>query len=246
VADWVCAGSSDFGYKNLAVFYQACNFDCSFCQNWHFRESLPGRRIPAEELAGKVDENTSCICFFGGDPTAQLPHSLLASQIAREWNQGKPLRVCWETNGSMNPQFLDRMLEISWESGGCIKFDLKSWSENLNIALCGVTNKQTLENFASAAACFDRRPVPPLLIASTLLVPGYVDLFEVEKLAGFIARLNPSIPYSLLAFHPEFMMKDLPATSVSHAQEAKKVALRAGLKNVRIGNVHLLKETYEV
>ncbi|MGD8501771.1 MAG: hypothetical protein PVJ86_14055, partial [Phycisphaerales bacterium] len=51
VADWVCAGGSgagypqwayrhgpEGGYVNLAVFYQACTFDCLFCQNWHYRE----------------------------------------------------------------------------------------------------------------------------------------------------------------------------------------------------------------
>lgn len=48
VAAWVCpAGTGagypeyaysrgvEYGYKNLAVFYQACSFDCLFCQNWN-------------------------------------------------------------------------------------------------------------------------------------------------------------------------------------------------------------------
>ena len=51
VADWVCPGGRgagypqyayssgpEHGYKNLAVFFHACSFDCLFCQNWHFRE----------------------------------------------------------------------------------------------------------------------------------------------------------------------------------------------------------------
>jgi len=85
------------------------------------------------------------------------------------------------------------------------------------------------------------RRIGTLLIASTLLVPGYVDEEEVKSLAHFIASINPDIPYSLLAFHPHFYMSDLPLTQKSMAQRCLEAARGAGLKNVRIGNLHLLK-----
>ena len=88
----------------------------------------------------------------------------------------------------------------------------------------------------------DQRPRPPLLIASTLLVPGYIDETEVAGIAKFIADLNPKIPYSLLAFHPQFYLNDLPTTAKSHALRCRDVALDAGLANVHIGNMHLLTE----
>ena len=79
----------------------------------------------------------------------------------------------------------------------------------------------------------------PLLVASTLLVPGYIDAQEVKSIAKFIASIDDSIPYSLLAFHPQFFMSDLPVTSRKHADECCEAA-KSHLKNVRIGNVHLL------
>ena len=88
------------------------------------------------------------------------------------------------------------------------------------------------------------RPDPPLLIASTLLVPGYIDSEEVSKIAGFLANLDKDIPYALLGFHPQFYMTDLPVTSRRHAEECEVAARRAGLHNVRIGNVHLLGNAY--
>lgn len=64
-------------------------------------------------------------------------------------------------------------------------------------------------------------------------------------IAKFIASLNNEIPYALLTFSPHFYMEDLPTTSKSHAYRCKEVAEKQGLKNVRLGNVHLLqKETY--
>ncbi len=254
VGDWVCAGGSgcgypryahskgpEYGYKNLAVFFRACSFDCLFCQNWRYRrESANDSNADINDLVDAVDERTSCICYFGGDPSPHLPFSLAASARARRRHAGRILRICWETNGSMNPAMLPRMAELSLESGGCIKFDLKAWNQNLHIALCGVSNEQTLENFAILSRLTRSRSEPPPLLASTLLVPGYIDEAEVAGIASFIADLNPTIPYSLLAFHPQFMMDDLPATSRGHAERCLKAARSAGLTSVRLGNVHLL------
>jgi len=216
VADWVCpAGSGsgysefsypsgpEYDYKNLAVFYGACTFDCLFCQNWQYRRQISdGKRMSADELADWVDERTACICYFGGDPTPQLPHAIRASRLALEKTGNRILRICWETNGSMSSGVLRQMAELSMKSGGCIKFDLKTYSEELNIALTGVTNKRTFENFAYLAQMRNERTDPPFLIASTLLVPGYVDVEEVRNLARFIASCGTDIPYVLLAFHP--------------------------------------------
>jgi len=243
VADWVCDGGKpyEYGYKNLAVFYIGCSFNCLFCQNWHYREKIDtSKRFSAKDVAFAADERTHCICYFGGDPTVQLTHSILTSRIALKRKGGRTLRICWETNGSMNPKFLNEMFDIALTSGGCIKFDLKAWSEEVNIALCAVTNKQSLENIQILSSRIKERPQPPPLVVSTLLVPGYVDEREVEGIAKFLAGLNPEIPYSLLAFHPQFYMSDLPTTSRRHAESCLQIAKKAGLKNLRIGNVHLL------
>jgi pyruvate formate lyase activating enzyme len=254
VADWVCAGGTgagyptyshcpeaESGYMNLAVFFQACSFNCLFCQNWHFRrDSITSSYNTIEDLLRDVDPQTSCICYFGGDPAPQLPFSIKASRAARDKKQEDILRICWETNGSMNPKLLERMVDLAVSSGGCVKFDLKAWDNNLHMALTGVENQRTIENFTRAAKQIGRRNDPPLLIANTLLVPGYIDVEEVSAIARFIASLDPDIPYSLLAFHPQFYMSDLPLTPKHIAERCLNAVREAGLSNVRIGNIHLL------
>ena len=136
------------------------------------------------------------------------------------------------------------MAELSLKSGGCIKIDMKAWDEGLHYALCGVTNQNTLQNFKSLASLIKKRQEPPLLIASTLLVPGYVDEHEVKQIAIFISKFDPDIPYSLLAFYPHFYLHDLPTTSRTHALRCQSVAKEAGLKRVNIGNLHLLGDDY--
>ena len=238
VADWVCEGSRHRGCHNLAVFYASCTANCLFCQNWHFRQTSPARTktISARELAAAADSRTFCVCYFGGDPASQMPHALAASRYLAE----RGVRVCWETNGTSHPKLLDAAVQRCLDTGGCIKFDLKAFDEGLHIALTGISNRRTLENFARAAQRHHERPHLPLVVASTLLVPGYVDADQVGKLARFIAALNPQIPYALLAFAPHFYMADLPCTSVRHAEEAEAAARAAGLVNLRVGNRHLL------
>jgi pyruvate formate lyase activating enzyme len=251
VADWVCPGRLHRGKHNLAVFYASCTFDCLFCQNWHYRQADPTQIqasdgvtcLSAVKLAEAANAQTFCVCYFGGDPTSQMPHALASARALAK----RGIVVCWETAGNSHPKLLDQALELSLNTGGCVKFDLKAFNDRLHQALTGASNRRTLDNFRRAAARFDERRSPnspPPVVASTLLVPGYVDADEVGCLARLIADVEPRIPYALLAFAPNFFMSDLPATSVAHAREAEAVARAAGLHNVRVGNIHLLSRAY--
>jgi pyruvate formate lyase activating enzyme len=258
VADPVCPGGTgsghpvyahvkgpEHGWNNLAVFYEACAFNCLYCQNWSFKRKTkqPGE-IKSSRLAEAVRHDTSCICYFGGDPGPQAVHALETARMAREANPDRILRICWETNGSASPPVIRRMVETSLESGGIVKFDLKAFSSGLHKAMCGVDNRQTLENFTMAADLTRERYDPPALMAATLMVPGYVDADEVGRIADFIARLNPNIPYALLAFYPSFHLNDLPCTSAAQAQRCLDAAESHGLTRVWIGNRHLLDRLY--
>ena len=258
VADFVCPGGTgcgypkyantkgpEYGYTNLAVFYQACAFNCLYCQNYHFKERVFAKKtIQAKTLAAAAENNTSCICYFGGDPGPQVLHALKTASLARKKKRGQVLRICWETNGSVNPTYLEMMARMALESGGCIKVDLKAWHDEIHRALCGVTNQPTLTNFQTLSTWAAKRPEPPFLVASTLMVPGYVDEEEVANISRFISRLNPHIPYSLLGFYPCFYLNDLPVTSRRHAARCEAVAQKAGLSRVHIGNRHLLQNGY--
>jgi pyruvate formate lyase activating enzyme len=256
-----CAGQQQGGFHNLAVFYGSCSFNCLFCQNWHYRDLLPGgeeveavRRsttknldslslqhaMSADELAAVANSRTFCVCYFGGDPASQMPHALASATKLAE----RKVTICWETSGAANSRLMDRAVDLSLRTNGTVKFDLKAYDEHLHIALTGISNHQTLQNFERAAQRISERPDPSLVIASTLLVPGYVDAEEVGRIAHFIAGFNPHIPYALLGFAPNFYMPDLPCTSVRHAEEAEAAARESGLTTVRIGNRHLLSRDY--
>jgi len=257
VAEPFCAGCTSSGYptfsytngpelgwNNLAVFYQACTFDCLFCQNYQYRESLHrAKPAPASALVEAIRKSTSCICFFGGDPAAQIHHSNAVARLvlAKVQKEGRILRLCWETNGSTRPALLRESAQYALQSGGVIKIDLKAVNNKLNIALCGASNKFSLYNIKSIGKMAEKRPELPLLVVSTLLIPGYILEDDVRALAHYLSTINPAIPLSLLAFYPTFILNDLPTTTREHAYACLAAAKEAGLEKVHIGNKHLLR-----
>ncbi len=240
-AAWFCGQEAG---KNLAVFFYGCNFDCLFCQNAQHKFLDEGELIPQRELVARgLAPGVRCVCFFGGSPEPQLPFALrVARQLVRE-SEGR-VRICWEWNGAGNPALVRQAAELSLESGGIVKFDLKCWDENLALALCGVSTRPSFDNFRLLAEEFLPRARHPLLTATTLLVPGYVDEEEVGEIAEFIASFSPDIPYSLLVFHPAYCLADLPTTPLDQVIRCYRAVVEAGLRRVHVGNLHLLGLTF--
>ena len=261
VAGWFCPGNTGLGYPkyscmvggergyfNLAVFYGACNSNCLFCQNWNYRFMLSDSRryVSSDELASKVNGKTRCVCFFGGDPSPQVIHALKVSEKILEMaeREDRLIRICWESNGHFSRNFLSRVVDVSLNSGGIVKFDLKAWSNSIYKALTGIDPGNLFENVKYIVDRSGERREVPLFAASILLVPGYVDDYEVEQISSFLASLDRDIPLSLLAFHPDFLLVDLPPTSFSHAEKALRIAREAGLRRINIGNRFLLGDYY--
>ena len=250
VADWVCPvtkerelGIGQKRLKNLAVFYGSCNSDCLFCQNASYRTMMAKGKplLTPQELANVADDYTACVCYFGGDPSCNPNHSLITSELL---NEEKHVRVCYETNGNISKKWLDNIANIVGETGGTFKFDIKAVSPDIYRTMTGISNSAILRNFKELSAK-KRTRQGEFLVASVLLVPGYVDLTEVLRICRFIAENDPTIPTALLGFSPHHAMSDLPRTSRAHAEASLGIAKDEGLTNMRIGNVALLgADTY--
>jgi len=237
----------EYGTYSYAAFLYGCTFNCLFCQNASHKYFSKKYLFDVETLANQIFKNKkiTCLCYFGGTPEAQLPFSINLAEIIldkiKKEDPSRKFRVCWEWNGSANQNLVQKCIEIAIKSGGNIKFDLKSFNEKLNLALCGISNSRTLENFRFLAENYfgTRGKEMPEMSGCTLMVPGYVNHEEVELIANFIREINPEIPYSLLVFHGDYQMKDLPITPRKQAENCLYVAKRY-LKNVHLGNKFLL------
>jgi len=237
----------EFGTYSYAAFLYGCSFSCLFCQNSSHKQFQKRCLFDSEDLANQIakNEKITCLCYFGGTPEPQLPFSInLAERILEKIEKGdkkRKFRICWEWNGSGRLDLVEKCMRLAIKTGGNIKFDLKSFNENLNLAMCGVSNSRTLENFKYLTENFFgmRGKDMPELSGCTLMVPGYVNHEEVELIARFISEINPEIPYSLLVFHGDYQMRDLPITPRKQAEKCFETAKKY-LKHVHLGNKFLL------
>jgi pyruvate formate lyase activating enzyme len=75
---------------------------------------------------------------------------------------------------------------------------------------------------------------------TTLLIPGHNDSATeiASQCAWLLDHLGPDVPLHFTAFHPDFKMRDVPATPPATLRRARQIALDHGLRHVYTGNVH--------
>jgi pyruvate formate lyase activating enzyme len=113
--------------------------------------------------------------------------------------------------------------------------DLKGFTDDFYFKLCGGHLQPVLDCIALVhhdTGCW--------VELTTLIIPGHNDSdAELGKLAKWVAgELGPDVPLHFSAFHPDWKMRDVPATPPDTLRRARKIAMDAGLRYVYTGNVH--------
>jgi pyruvate formate lyase activating enzyme len=75
---------------------------------------------------------------------------------------------------------------------------------------------------------------------TTLLIPGHNDSdAELDAMSRWIVdALGPDVPLHFTAFHPDWKMRDVPATPPETLGRAREIARRNGVRHCYTGNVH--------
>ena len=82
------------------------------------------------------------------------------------------------------------------------------------------------------------------MMSKVAVVEVYLQPYDWDRVALSTPSERGHSPYSLLAFHPDYLLTDLPPTSTRHAKAALKAAKEEGLRRVNVGNVWLLGDYY--
>jgi pyruvate formate lyase activating enzyme len=172
------------------------------------------------------------VAFTGGDVTC-CPE--FYGECARLIKQNTKLWVLIETNGyGLTPQNLDYLKETGADA---FWLDIKAYDPDKHKWLTGCSNDRILK---LPEEMIKRGFVLEVL---SLYIPGLVETDDLEKIAGLLARVDTGIPFTILAFFPEYRMKDYPKPSVRQMVEAYQRTKAAGLKNIRLGNLGVFLKT---
>ena len=166
------------------------------------------------------------VAFTGGDITC-CPD--FYAECARRIKKQTQLWVLVETNGyGLTPQNLDFLAE-----GGVDAFwlDIKAFDAETHKWLTGCDNDRILELPQEII----RRGF--VLEVLSLYIPGLVEADDLENIARILAAVDADIPFTILAFFPEYRMKDSATPSVAEMVEAYHRVKNVGLNNIRLGNL---------
>ena len=188
-----CTRPARKAWINLA----GCNFDCRGC--FALAKEDVGRAFSVAELVSFFVE--ACLYIYGclvddvvitgGEPT--LNSAYLVSLIERLRKAGVS-RISLSTNGHLLDEALVRQLKVL--GVGPVKLDIKAFSEDIHYWYTGRSNRNVLR---AAKLLYDYSVD---FYARTILMPGIVDVDEVEKIAKFLSSISPEIPYRIYEFDP--------------------------------------------
>jgi pyruvate formate lyase activating enzyme len=165
------------------------------------------------------------VAFTGGDLTCCPDFYLDCIRLIKSETR---LRVLIETNGyGLTPNNLDRFKEAGLDS---LSLNLKAHDGTDHKWLTGCFNRHIL---VLPAEIVKRGFV---LEVSSLYIPTLVETSQLKKIARLLFEVDPEIPFTLLAFFPEFQMKRYKSPRLSEMVAAYTEVKSTGLRNVRLAN----------
>lgn len=211
------------GTQILSVGPNACNFACRFCQNYHIsQQDAPTRYISPRDLALAAREAGSLgVAYTYTEPLMWYEYILDAAREVRALGMKNVL----VTNGHLEPGPYDELLPLI----DALNVDVKSMDEDFYRKICRGKLAPVLRNVAATAG---RAHIE----ITNLVIPGLNDTDgHFERLADFMAHVDPFMPLHFSRYHPMYKMTN-PATPRATLLRAAELASRR-LKYVFIGNV---------
>jgi len=178
---------------------------------------------PARNIVGYTGGDLGCCVDFYVDLTRKIKTSC------------PDLWILYETNGyGLTNTNLRKLREAGVDS---FWLDIKAFEPDIHKKLCGVDNSRILELPSEMLQLGFQLEV------LSLFIPGWVETDQLTKIALLLVKISPEIPFTLLAFFPEYRMMNVRPPNTGEMIESYHAVKKAGLKNVRIGNIGVFAKT---
>jgi pyruvate-formate lyase-activating enzyme len=170
--------------------------------------------------------------FTGGD-IACCPE--FYGECARLIKTHTKLWVLFETNGyGLTPQNLDYLQEAGVDA---FWLDIKGYDLEKHKWLTGCSNEHILklpEEMLKRGFALE---------VLSLYIPDLVETSEIGRIANALKEVDPGIPFTILAFFPEYRMTDFRSPTTKEMVAAYRKAKATGLQNIRLGNLGVFVKT---
>ena len=219
------------GTSVLSFGTAGCNLACRFCQNWDISKSrdvdtLADGATPDGIARAALAEGCSSVAFTYNDPVVFLEYAVDVADACHALGLRTVAVSAGYVHEGPREELFSRM--------DAANIDLKSFDDETYRHLCGGRLQPVLDTLEWLVAN------GVWVEVTTLLIPGHNDSDdELDRLTTWIVEhLGPRVPLHFSAFHPDFQMRDVPATPAATLTRARQLAMANGLAYVYTGNVH--------
>jgi pyruvate-formate lyase-activating enzyme len=213
-------------FRSLDIhFWTKCNLKCRACYTLYEkrdfgllddpiagiaqrpREKPPKRFLSLAEVMSRIaDLEIERVILMGTEPALDSKMPKLAQALHDRFG-------CYNiilTNGlkAFDLTHIDEVI-----------FSIKALSDELHHDYTGRSNKMIIKNFPTIHHSGKK------IQAETVLIPDYIDKYEIERIAKFIADIDPNIPLRIDAYFP---VGDNPwrAATADEVEAAAKLATK--------------------
>jgi pyruvate formate lyase activating enzyme len=218
------------GVEAFSIGTAGCPLRCRFCQNWQISQARPDdeevpRRAPGDLVEAAASYRDPVIAFTYNEPTVQAEYLIDVARAARAAGIRSVVVSC----GYMSEAPLAEMCQAL----SAVKIDLKGFSPQFYRDACDADLAAVLRSIKQVA----RSRVHLELV--NLVVPTLNDSRPMlEGLARWVVgELGPDVPVHFTRFHPDYLLQNLPPTPVATLEQAREIAMAAGIHYAYVGNV---------
>lgn len=222
--------------RSYSITLLGCSFKCMYCNayrisqypdaGWIYRGYVKPENMIEEiyktlgtSMARKI--GVYRLSFTGGEPSIHLPY--IEEVVNRTKSLLPEIEVGIATNGFSTSKTMKRLLNIS----SFMNFEIKAFDDDLHRNLTGAPVDHVLRNAEFMAKRFPEK----IRIFRTVVIPGITDS-QIPKIAEFINYIDPSIPYRIIGFRPNFMLYYHPGPTKGLMEKLVDDCRDIGLKNV--------------
>ena len=220
------------GSSILSFGTAGCNLACKFCQNWDISKSkewdtLADEATPQAIADAALRLGCRSVAFTYNDPIIFAEYAMDIADACHAAGINTVAVTAGYVHDAPRREFFSKM--------DAANVDLKAFTDGFYREVCGAALQpvlDTLEYLVQETNCWTE--------ITTLLIPGKNDSeAELSAQCAWIAQhLGLDVPLHFTAFHPDWKMRDIPATPPATLTRAREIARLAGLNYVYTGNVH--------
>jgi pyruvate formate lyase activating enzyme len=178
-------------------------------------------------IARAADElGCKSVPFTYNDPVIFAEYAIDTAMACRE----RGVRTVAVSAGYINPEPRAEF----YAAMDAVNIDLKGFTEDFYHRICGAQLAKVLETIEYVATGTDT-----WLELTTLVIPGHNDSeSELDAMTRWVVEhCGPDVPMHFSAFHPDWKMRDVPATPPTTLTRARAIAMANGVRYAYTGNV---------